>query len=152
MKQIFIAIGLIILLVVSASAGKVVDLPSAIQFEAPTGEKGELVSVNLYWMTSGYNWAEVVYYPLDTNNQRRELQRAYLRDVPDNPDTVPADCTAEDEPYGCCTGAYPADQNTACVETQTDFTDFVQGYGTTMETRAMAAAWADIQTKYSLAP
>ena len=134
------------------SAGLVKNLPNSIIFEANTGNQAEFISIEYYYRSNGHHFAVISYYPVDTNGNRRDLEQVYLRDVPDNPATSPANCTAAGEPYECCTGEYPGDQNNGCIETKTDFTNFVQGYAATLSTRSDQAVWADIQNKYELAP
>jgi hypothetical protein len=72
-----------------------------------------------------------------------------IQDRADDPETDATLCTDVETPYPCCTGAYPADSNDGCDEELTDFTDFVQGFGVTLNTRVESKMWQDIQNKYS---
>jgi len=137
---------LFILIPVFAMAGQVRDIPNnkEIVFGDPTNHTYELVSIK--YSQDSNNFAEIIFYVISSSGKRLNKHRIRIQNALDNPNSIAENCTGEGEPWPLCTGEGTCANN--CDESTSDFTDFVQGYISTVLTRTDAAVGAFINEHY----
>lgn len=137
-----------------SAAGMVQSLTDTYVSVEPNFGDVEYMEISFIYSDTGDHRAVILYYPIDSSGNRltASVQRREIYNRSDDPATDPALCTAENVPYNCCTGVYPADPNAGCDEEVTDFSAFTAGFLTTLNSRAKIAVEQDIANEYTVAP
>lgn len=146
-KNVYLfCIVLVFLIPIRAICGEVVTTPSPIVLSSPTTDQVEKLRMTFFYGSDG-NHRVVIWYDVLSSDGSKILKResVVIYNHPDYPFTDVNNCVAEDDPHDCCTGPTTGD----CDESTTDFTDFVQGFGTTLKDRGDLKIWQDIQSKYT---
>lgn len=149
MKKYLIVFAAALLSVSVSHAGMVQPLQNTYVSSNPTFNDVEYISIEFLYSSSVNHRAIIKYYEVDeAGNRISDLKYREVYDRSDNPDTDPASCVAENDPYDCCTGEYPTDANAGCNEAVTDFSDYTAGFLTTLNARTKIAVEQKIATEY----
>jgi len=143
-KSIWIVIALLLIAGV-ALAGSIRTTPSNIVLTNPTTNQVDLRSITFNYSSKGDHSAVIRFNIIDSNNDVRAEEKVVIQDREDNPATDAALCTDVGNPFECCTGAGTGD----CDETLTEFTDLIQGFASTLDSRVETIVWQYIQGKYT---
>ena len=146
LESVGIGIGLMVVLI--AYAGEPVDLPYDVVISEPLTDKAEKMYIKIHYMANGKHYAVLEYKVL--NNDRTEILAEHsfaVRDIPDDPETITANCTAEGEPWAACTGAGTCTDD--CDESTTDMTDYVGSFWSTFDSRTVTLMNQDLQSRHA---
>ena len=139
---------LMLLIPCTLYAGEYIDLPYDVVVSDPLTHQAEKMSIRINWAANGDHYATCTYRIL--NPAKTEVLYTYsfsIRNISDNPASIAAECIGDKNPWKLCTGEGTCSNN--CDETTTDFTDFIEGFATTLNSRAEAAMSADLQKRHT---
>ncbi len=143
MKKILMLVFVTVLMAKISFAGELRTTPEYVVLTEPTTNQTELMTTTFYHGSNPY--AKIKYHILDSNGSVRKIHTVTIRNVTDNPDTDPLLCIGIGDPWTGCTGVGTGDLD----ETDTSFTDYVNGFGNTMKTRGDTKVWQHIQSMYT---
>jgi len=127
-------------------AGEAVTLPYDVVVADPLTDKAEKMAITIRYSGSGNHYAVLEYRILNQDQTNILYKYSFaIRDIPDNPESITANCTDVGIPWNLCTGVGTCTDD--CDESTTDFTDFLSGFASTLNTRAEAAMSQDLQSK-----
>jgi len=147
-KKLLIVLFFISLIPLYIWAGEVVDTPQDIVIGDPLTDKIDKLRFTFYYDSDGNHSAIGWYNVMDATGTRIVRSESFsVHNKQDNPQSITAGCTGVGVPWELCTGAGTCTND--CDESTTDFTDFVDGFGSTLKARIEAGMWQDIQSKYT---
>ena len=137
---------------VTIQAGEVVTTPQNIVLSpSPTTNQVEKARMTFFYENSG-NHRVIIWYNLLSSDGTEVIKQesVSIQDLPDDPESITENCIGIGDPWSLCTGAGTCTND--CNESTTDFTDFVSGFGATLDSRGESDIWQDIQGKYTTQP
>ena len=147
MKKCLLAV-IILMMATPAIGGEIVTMPYYVMLSNPLTDQGEKLSITFMYEQSGNHYAVIRYRILsDSGNEIMHNLELVIRDLPDDPESITANCVAVGDPWPLCTGAGTCTND--CDESTTDFTDFVAGFGGTLKSRSETAMSNDIQSRFT---
>ena len=139
---------LMLLIPCALYAGEYIDLPYDVVISEPLTHQAEKMFVKISWDADGNHFATLTYKVLNPSKTRTLYTYSFtIRNIPDNPYSITAECTDVGVPWPLCTGAGTCTND--CDESTTDFNDFVAGFATILNTRSEAAMSTDLQKRHT---
>lgn len=139
---------LFVLIPMLSFAGESVDLPYDVIISEPLTDKAEQISLKIAYREDGNHYAVLTYWIL--NNDRTEVLAKYsfaVRNLPDDPESITANCIEEENPWPLCTGAGTCTND--CDESTTDMTDYVGSFWSTFNSRTITLMNQDLQSRHA---
>jgi len=91
----------------------------------------------------------LTYFVMDSQGRIVKKVPVKVQNIPDNPESITANCVAENDPWPLCTGAGTCDND--CNEADPRWTTFYNAIdGATIKSEAQALMWEDVQNRFTL--
>ena len=145
MKKIVMVLMLCLVPFISFASEDII-LPYDVIVSDPLTDKSEAMTVTVTFNNDNKHYAILKYRVMNNTRTGVLFENSFrVYDVPDNPESITANCLDVGNPWTLCTGAGTCDND--CDESTTDMTDYMGSFWSTFHSRTLTLMNQDNQAR-----